>query len=141
DENDPACGRDELPSAPPVVSSATSTFMMATIQASSASATDFFNSLLGWHFLCPDTPSLAKLFNLLCADSNLPEYLFAVLPTGRRRHGRTRTIFGRTKWRIETPQGLVKSVRPFDPKDKLTMSNLWAFDHIGDRGDPGCRDP
>jgi hypothetical protein len=46
DENDPASGRRWLSSAPQAGSSATSTSTMPTIQASSAFAADFFNSLL-----------------------------------------------------------------------------------------------
>src|SRR3984957_16620389 len=47
DENDPACAAvGGLPSVPPAASSATSISITPTIQASSANAPDFFNSLL-----------------------------------------------------------------------------------------------
>jgi hypothetical protein len=47
DENNPACGRGWVVLAPQDAWSATSTSTTATIQASYASAPDFFNSLLG----------------------------------------------------------------------------------------------
>jgi hypothetical protein len=46
DENDPACGRGWIMIGTAAGSSATSTYTMATIQASFAIAAEFFNSLL-----------------------------------------------------------------------------------------------